>query len=192
MRHARVRRFLVAAVLTITATAGLASPVGEGQPPPERPAPEQRGGAPGGGGPTIAAIEREFDRLEIFEARRALGLSEAAFRDVMPHLQRIQLMRRRQLHQRRAILAELRAALESGSVETHADGTAARLVELGALGVRHAQELRRAHLALDAVLSVRQRAEYRLFQERFERRKLDLLARARQARSGAPPGRPPR
>jgi hypothetical protein len=178
---------VLAGVIAVMAVAG---PVGAAaQDRPSGPPPiGQREGR--GEGPTLAAIEREFDRLEVSEARRALRMDADQFQVVAERLQRIQILRRRHMNQRRLLLAEIRAAVESGSVDTNTDGTAARLVELGNLGVRQAQELRRAGLALDVLLTVRQRAEYRLFQERFERRKLDLIARARAAR-GAPP-RPPR
>ena len=45
---------------------------------------------------------------------------------------------------------------------------------------RAAVELRRAYDALDEVLDVRQQARFRMFEEMIERRKLDLLMRARQ------------
>jgi len=52
---------------------------------------------------------------------------------------------------------------------------------------RSAAELRRAYDALDEVLDVRQQARFRTFEEMLERRKLDLLMRARQgaARRGS-------
>jgi hypothetical protein len=51
---------------------------------------------------------------------------------------------------------------------------------------RGTAELRRAHDAIDEVLDVRQQARFRVFEERMEQQKLDLLLRARQ---NAPRGR---
>ena len=45
---------------------------------------------------------------------------------------------------------------------------------------RAADEMRKAYEGLDEVLDARQQARYRLFEERLELRKLDLLMRARQ------------
>jgi hypothetical protein len=49
---------------------------------------------------------------------------------------------------------------------------------------RSAVELRRAYDALDEVLDVPQQARFRMFEEMIERRKLDLLMRARQRTAG--------
>jgi hypothetical protein len=46
---------------------------------------------------------------------------------------------------------------------------------------RAAAELRAAYDALDEVLDPRQQARFRMFEEQLERRKLDLIMRARQA-----------
>jgi len=149
---------------------------------------QRQGRGPGGEGLSVQEIERQFDLFEMVEARKALGMDEETFRPVGERLVRLQAVRRRHLNQRRAILRDLRAALDSGAVESDAAGVTARLAELSELGVRQAQETRRAQQALDGVLTVRQRAEFRIFQERFERMKLDLLARARQGRGrGGPP-----
>ena len=45
---------------------------------------------------------------------------------------------------------------------------------------RAAEELRKAYDGIDEVLDARQQARFRLFEERLELRKLDLLMRARQ------------
>jgi hypothetical protein len=158
-----------------------------GQPPPGL---QRRGGPPEG--PSIAEIERYLDRFELHQAQRALGMDDAAFAPVGQRMQRIQNLRRRQRAQRLLALGDLRDAVETGRVDEDAAGMAARLAELGDLGVRHAQELRRALQALDALLTVRQRVQFRLFLERFERQKVDLVLRARQGRGGAPPPGPPR
>jgi len=146
------------------------------------------GGGQAGEGLSVQEIERQFDQFELVQARRALGLDDDSFRVVAERLERVQLIRRRHQNQRRTLLRELREALESGAVDTDEAGVIATLTGLSGLPVRQAQELRRAQQALDNVLTVRQRAQFRLFQERFERQKLDLLTRARQGRGrGGPP-----
>ena len=45
---------------------------------------------------------------------------------------------------------------------------------------RAGEELRKAYDSLDEVLDVRQQARFRIFEETIERRKLDLVVRARE------------
>jgi hypothetical protein len=49
------------------------------------------------------------------------------------------------------------------------------------------QDVRDAYARVEEILDVRQRARFRIFEQRMERQKLDLMARARgAARAGAP------
>jgi hypothetical protein len=57
-----------------------------------------------------------------------------------------------------------------------------RLTALQELESRNAAELRRAYAQIDEVLDVRQQARFRVLEEQLERRKLELLMRARQNR----------
>jgi len=57
--------------------------------------------------------------------------------------------------------------------------------------------MRKAYNALDEVLDVRQQARFRVFEEQIERRKIELLMRARQQnrlnnQQGPNPNPPPR
>ena len=56
---------------------------------------------------------------------------------------------------------------------------------------RTAAELRKAYTDLDEVLDVRQQARFRVFEEQVERRKIELLMRARQQNRPQQPRRPP-
>jgi hypothetical protein len=47
-------------------------------------------------------------------------------------------------------------------------------------------ELRKAYEAINQVLDVRQQARFRVFEENMERRKLELVTKARQAGRGKP------
>ncbi len=73
-----------------------------------------------------------------------------------------------------------------------------RLTALQELESRNAAEMRKAYNALDEVLEVRQQARFRVFEEQIERRKIELLTRARQQNrpnqqgpNQAPARRPP-
>jgi hypothetical protein len=180
----RLAGFGLAAVLMIAATPAIAQPGGQAPPPGQR-----QGRIAPSDQLTVQEVERQFDRLEMFEAQRALGLDGEAFGQVRERLGRLQALRRRHQNQRRIIIRDLRAAVAPDAADVDEATLAARIGELSALGVRQAQEMRRAQQALDALLTIRQRALFRLFQERFERQKLDLLLRARQGRGrgGLPP-----
>ena len=51
--------------------------------------------------------------------------------------------------------------------------------------------MRKAYNTLDEVLDVRQQARFRVFEEQIERKKLELLLRARQNPNRPNPKRPP-
>ena len=57
-----------------------------------------------------------------------------------------------------------------------------RLSALQELESRSAAELRSAYNQLDEILDLRQQARFRVLEEQLERRKLELLMRARQNR----------
>jgi len=147
-----------------------------------------RGGRQAGVGPAagmpVAELERLFDGLELVEARRALGLDDAQYLRFAQRLQRLQTMRAQHRVRRMALLRELRTTAPPATAE--ADQAArARLEAFDQLQVQQAREVLRAQAAVDEVLTLEQRIEFRLFQERFERRKLSLLAQA-QARGAGP------
>jgi len=55
-----------------------------------------------------------------------------------------------------------------------------KLRQLRAFDDQAAADLRRAYEAIDQVLDVRQQARFRVFEDQIERRKVELLMRARQ------------
>jgi Spy/CpxP family protein refolding chaperone len=56
-----------------------------------------------------------------------------------------------------------------------------RMKALQDLETRSAADVKKAYDAIDQVLDVRQQAKFRVFEELMERRKLELVSRARQA-----------
>jgi hypothetical protein len=56
----------------------------------------------------------------------------------------------------------------------------AQLTALQELEARSAAETRRAYGDLDTLLDARQQARFRVFEDQLERRKLELMLRARQ------------
>jgi hypothetical protein len=159
-----LRRFvpLVAAVVLLTTAA---RPVAA-QPPPAadlRP----------------AEIQRLFDAYLVMEAQQTLGLSETQYPTFLTRLRALQETRRRYLQARAQLLGEL-ARMTAPGAATDEPAIRERLTLLHELESRGAAESRKAYTELDAVLEPRQQARFRVFEEQIERRKLELMLRARQ------------
>jgi hypothetical protein len=130
-----------------------------------------------------AEIQRLFDAMLVADAQQALGLSDRQFPDFITRLRALQETRRGNLIQRVKLMAELQR-LSNPRAATPPDEAALkeRLTALQELESRSAAELRRAYNQIDDVLDVRQQARFRVLEEQLERRKLELLMRARQNR----------
>jgi hypothetical protein len=141
---------------------------------------------------TPADVERMWDTYMAAQARTALNLSDDQFLRFSGRLQDLQGLRRRLQRERNRLRAEMNAMVERNAVVDR-EAVAARLREFDDLAVRSAQQIRRAYVAIDAVLNLRQRVRFRVFEERMAARKLELLAEARRAarRGGGRPPAPP-
>src|SRR4029078_4910924 len=91
----------------------------------------------------------------------------------------LQDVRRRTLQERARVIMEMRRMLNQPQPdETMIRG---RLKTLQDINARGGDEEKKAYDAIDQVLDLRQQARFRVFEEVMERRKLELVARARQA-----------
>jgi hypothetical protein len=122
-----------------------------------------------------------LDTYAIVQAQEALTLNDTQYGQFVTRLKRLQEARRRNQRERNRILQDLRK-LTSPQAAGPADEGALRerLKALRDHDDRAAAELRKAYDALDEVLDSRQQARFRIFEEAIERRKLDLLVRARE------------
>jgi Spy/CpxP family protein refolding chaperone len=143
------------------------------------------GGAERGNAPVVTPLELErwFDSYVLLQAQETLKLTDAQFPRFLPRLKALQDIRRRNLQARRQILNTLARLVKA----TPVDDAQAReqLKTLHDLDVKAGEELRKAYEALDEVLDPVQQARFRVFEEVVERRKIDLLMRARQRASEA-------
>ncbi len=139
-----------------------------------------------------AEIQRLFDAYLVMEAQQSLGLSDTQYPAFVTKLRALQEGRRRRLAERVGLLAELgRMTGPRAAAGTEDAVIRARLSALQELESRGAAEQRKAYADLDALLDVRQQARLRIFEEQIERRKLELMLRARQnARQNARQPRP--
>jgi hypothetical protein len=168
-----MRTFFQAAVVVGVLCAGAATSVAQDAPPPQQPLPDA-------GAMTPAEIQKLFDAYIVVEAQRALELSDAQYPQFIAKLRLLQDTRRRNQQERNQLMQRLQRltaprapVVESGVIE----GVLKSLQELEA---RTAAEIRKAYADLDQVLEVRQQARFRVLEEQVERRKIELLMRARQ------------
>jgi len=139
----------------------------------------------------VAEVQRLFDAYTVVQVQEALQLDDTQFGLFLPKLKAVQDTRRRNEQARRKIIAEL-ARLTASAAATDEAAVRERLRALQDLEGRSAAELRRAYDALDQQLDVRRQARFRVFEQNMERRKLQLLLRARRPdRGGTQPRRQP-
>jgi hypothetical protein len=147
---------------------------------------------PGTGDPSAlsaAQIQRWFEAFTVLQAQDALTLSEGQYGRFVTRFKALQDVRRKHQQQRARMLAELRKMTEKDSVVEDTQ-ISERLKALQAHDEAAARALRTAHDGVDETLDLRQQARFRIFEERMEQQKLEMLMRARQnARAAARRGR---
>ena len=167
-------------VVLIAGTLHTASAEPQAQ-PPQRPAP-QAGRAEQDTADELpdAVLADMLDTYAIVQAQQALTISDEKYGTFAARLKKLQGVRRRNQRARQQLVREL-ARMSGPRALVPADDTAIRgqLTALREHDDRAATELRQAYEALDQILDTRQQARFRVFEEQIERRKLDLLVRAR-------------
>jgi hypothetical protein len=167
--------FLIAGVTLMLAAPPLSATLRAQTPP--GPAPQQ---APEPGNMTPADVQRLFDAYIVVESERALELSDSQYPQFIAKLRSLQDARRRNQQERNQLMQRLQrlTAPRAPTVDTGMiEGVLKSLQELES---RNAAEMRKAYDDLDQVLDVRQRGRFRVLEEMVERRKIELLMRARQ------------
>ena len=131
----------------------------------------------------IAELQRLFDAYTVMQAQDALQLDETQFGQFLPKLKALQDTRRRNEQARNRLVGDL-GRLTAPSAAADEAAVRDRLRELQELESRSAAELRRAYDSIDAQLDVRRQARFRVFEQNMERRKLQLMLRARRGGAG--------
>ena len=126
-----------------------------------------------------AEVQRMFDAYALMQAQEQLKIGDDQFAQFLTRYKALQEVRRRNLQERARLVMDMRQVLNGPDPdESHLKD---RLKTLQDLEVRSASDVRKAYDAIDQVLDVRQQAKFRVFEEVMERRKLELVTRARQA-----------
>ena len=141
-----------------------------------------RGGAPGEAADaavTPGEIQRMFDSYALMQAQEQLKINDDQFPQFLARFKALQDVRRRALQEHGRLVQELRQLVN----QPQPDETPMkdRIKALADADDRAAADVKKAHDAIDQILDVRQQAKFRVFEENMERRKLELVTRARQA-----------
>jgi hypothetical protein len=174
----RAKNVAVAIVVALIAVATPVSLHAQGGQGRGRVAPTP-GGSLAEDGVSPAEIQRLFDAYVVMQAQQELQLTDDQFPKFLARVRSLQDIRRRGQMQRGRMFQELRR-LSQAPVPDEAQ-LRAQLKALSDLESRVQTEVRQALDGVDQVLDLRQQARFRLFEEQMERRKVDLLMRARQA-----------
>lgn len=121
-----------------------------------------------------------LDAYALVQAQEALQLNDSQYGTFVGRLKNLQETRRKNQRARNQLVQELRKLTAPQVATLDEAAVRERLKALRDLDERSASDLRRAYDSLDEVLDLRQQARFRIFEEMVERRKMDLLMRARQ------------
>ena len=171
---------LVALFTVVAVAAPLAAQ--QATPPAAPPPTADVGGRPLGAG----EVQQLFEAWTVLQAQTALQLSDEQYGRFVTQFKGLQDVRRRHQIARNRILADLRQLTNPQRGAGTDAAIAERLKALRAEDDQAAADIRKAYDAVDQTLDTRQQARLRVFEERMEQRKLELLMRARQN------ARPPR
>ena len=147
---------------------------------------------------TPGEIQKLFDAYLVMEAQQALQLSDQQYPQFLTRLRTLQDTRRRTQQERNQLMGQLQRLTNPRLTKPVEESEIkARLTSLQELESRTAAEMRKSYNALDEVLDARQQGRFRVLEEQIERRKIELLMRARQQNrqnnarpNQAPPKRP--
>jgi hypothetical protein len=153
-----------------------------------RAAPPAAGAAEAGVSP--GDVQRMFDAYALMQAQEQLKISDEKFAPFLTRYKALQEVRRKNLQEHGRLLVEMRQTLSTPTPDEAQ--LKDKMKALQDLEARAMTDVRKAVDAIDQVLDVKQQAKFRVFEEAMERRKLELVTRARQAnRAKAPQKAPP-
>jgi hypothetical protein len=124
-------------------------------------------------------IQRMFDAYALVQAQDQLRLNDDQYSRFLVRFKSLQEVRRRSLQDHTRLVGELRRLLMQGQPDDAQ--LKDRMQALQDVDSRVVAEVKKAYDALDQVLDVKQQAHLRVFEEQMERRKIELITRARQA-----------
>ena len=171
-------------IIRLLALAGCLGLLSAGPAAAQQADPPVRGRAGNAAGLSPVEVLNMLDAYALVQAEGALELKESQYGEFVTRLKRMQETRRRNQQARNRQVQELRRMTQPQAKPQDDAVIAERLKALKEHDAKAAAELTRAYDALDEVLDVRQQARFRAFEDNLERRKIDLLMRARRGAAG--------
>jgi len=184
-----VRSILFAGVLALIGAPALAVP----QTPQSKPEAQTSPGPPLPGDPdapiSAGQIQRWFEAFTVLQAQEALQLSESQYGRFVTRLKMLQDTRRKHQLARNQVMADLRSLTNPQRGSNDESALAERLKALRDEDDRAVADLKKAYEGVEETLDIRQQARFRIFEERVEQQKLELLMKTRQNARAAARGR---
>jgi hypothetical protein len=185
------RSLLLTGVLTVVSAASLsAGPRVVKRPQAPAPAPAMPSAQAGADVPISAGqIQRWFEAFTVLQAQDALQLSEAQYGPFVTRLKTLQDSRRKHQMMRNQIMGDLKRLTNPQNGSNDEVALTERLKALREEDDRAAVDLKKGYEGVDETLDTRQQARFRIFEERMEQQKLELLMKTRQNARAAARGR---
>ena len=128
----------------------------------------------------LSTVQEALDGIEIANADKMLQIAPDRYGDFIQRLRNLQIVRRRRQAQRLRLLNELRRVVNQQPSVDDAQ-LESRTRQLDEFDRQTAQDVQAAYGQIDEVLTPRQRARFRLFEEQMEQRKIEILTRVLRA-----------
>ena len=127
---------------------------------------------------TPLEVQRLFEAFELVRAQEMLDLSAEQYPEFVARFKVLQDTGRQGQQERQRRLRELRRMSNQAGADEAT--LTEQLVALGAHDQELAQKQRDAIAEIDRLLNVRQQVRFRMFEQAMERRRVELLMRARR------------
>ncbi|HEY6357059.1 MAG TPA: hypothetical protein VIX35_02380 [Vicinamibacterales bacterium] len=142
-----------------------------------QPGPGQRAGGQANQFVAIRDVEDALDGRVLIQAQTALQLSDSQYQAFWPKMRELQRVRRQHEQRHAMLINQLNQATKVGAPPVDEATLAARVKALDDLEAAMVSDERTALADVDSVLTVFQRARFRVFEENMEKEKLKLLVK---------------
>ena len=132
---------------------------------------------------TVDQVMMQLDGYAIVQSQQVLDLTQDQTANFVARYMRLQQLRRRLANETQRTMRELNQLL-NGQEQNRDELITEKLRLFDEAQQRATQDIRKATLDLDAVLSPLQRARFRVFEQRLDFMKMDMISRARAAARG--------
>jgi hypothetical protein len=130
-------------------------------------------------GITPAEVQQMFDMAALNQAQQRLNIRDDQFAQFLRRFKNLQDIRRQGTNERARHVQQLQRLLTAATLDEGMVND--QLKAIRDVDARVATDVAHAYDSIDQVLDVRQRAQFRVFEEQMERQKIELVTRARQA-----------